>query len=161
MPHARKKKARRAWDRFGDVGKSILVGSATLLPYRPGTNQTRVNAGSCLLAIKLITRGLKSVIPERRPDGEDNESFPSEHAAQCTAAAIIIEREYPGKIGAAAYALATAVSLSRVASKKHHPRDVVVGALIGCAGVWAAAQFRSRLNGWRSLPDRLEVFPKV
>lgn len=161
MSNSRKKRNLKAWDRFGDIGKATLIGAATLLPYRSRTNQTRVSAGTCLIVIKLITQGLKSIIPERRPDGEDDKSFPSEHAAQCTAAAIIIEREYPGKIGASAYALAAAVSLSRVAGRKHHPLDVAAGALIGCAGVWGAAQFNSRLSGWRSLPDDLEALSKV
>lgn len=155
MSNSRKKKEREAWDRFGDIGKAILIGTATLLPYRSNSNGRRVSAGACLIGIKLIAKGLKTVVPERRPDGEDDESFPSEHAAQCTAAAIIIEREYPGKIGAIAYALATAVSLSRIESKKHHPRDVAAGALIGCAAVWVAIQFSDRMNGWRSLPERL------
>lgn len=148
---SKKKKRREAWDRFSDVGKAMLIGAATLLPHRSGANRTRLSAGACLIAIKLITKGIKLAVPERRPDGEDDESFPSEHAAQCTAAAIIIEREYPGKVGAIAYGLATAVSMSRVVSRKHHPRDVAAGALIGCIAAWAALQHGSRMKNWSPL----------
>lgn len=161
MPNSRKKREREAWDRFGDIGKATLIGAATLLPYRSKANRTRVSAGACLIAIKLIVKGLKALVPERRPDGEDDESFPSEHAAQCTAAAVIIEREYPGKIGAIAYAVATAVSLSRIQSKKHRPRDVAAGALIGCAGVWVALRLSARLSAWHSLPESLGALSKV
>ena len=161
MPSSRKKKQRKAWNRFGDTGKSLLVGAATLLPQRSSENGARLNAGACLIAIKLITKGLKIVVPERRPDGDDNDSFPSEHAAQCTAAAIIIEREYPGKIGALAYALAAVVSLSRIEGKKHYPRDVLAGALIGCAAVWIALQFSSRASHWRSLSREVAALSKV
>jgi membrane-associated phospholipid phosphatase len=98
------------------------------------------------LAIKFITDVMKDIVPECRPDGEDDESFPSEHSAECVAAAMIIERECPGKIGAAAYALATAVSLSRVQSKKHRPRDVIAGAAIGVAAVCLSLRLSRRSN---------------
>jgi membrane-associated phospholipid phosphatase len=147
---SRKKKEREAWNQFGDAGKALLVGAATLLPDRSAESRARLNPGTCLIAIKLITKGLKLVVPERRPDGDDDDSFPSEHAAQCTAAAIIIEREFPGKIGALAYALAAVVSLSRIEGKKHHPQDVIAGALIGCAAVWVALKYGSRTGDLRS-----------
>ena len=114
----------------------LLVGAATLLPQRTAANRARVSAGACMLAIKLITAGLKKAFPERRPDGEDNESFPSEHAAESVAAALILDREYPGKVGALAAGLAAAVSVSRIESGKHHPRDVAAGALIGGVAFW-------------------------
>lgn len=137
-----KKQKLRVLDRFADGGRSLLIGVASALPRRPSANRARISAGACLLSIKLLTKVLKKLLPERRPDGEDNKSFPSEHAAECVAAAMIIEREYPGKIGATAYALAASVAFARVESKKHHPRDVIAGALIGCAAVWASLQLR-------------------
>ena len=137
-----RKKRREAWDRFADGGRALLVGAASVLPQRAAANRARVSAGACLIAIKLITTLIKQAVPERRPDGEDNKSFPSEHAAECVAAAMIIEREYPGKMGAAACALAAAVSFARIESRKHHPRDVVAGALIGCSAVWISLQLR-------------------
>lgn len=142
MAKRHKKREREAWDRFADAGRAALVGAASLLPQSAAANRRRISAGECLLAIKVITEVLKKAIPERRPDGEDKKSFPSEHAAECVAAAIIIEREYPGPIGALACALATAVALSRIESRKHYPRDVLAGALIGCVGVWLSLQVR-------------------
>jgi len=139
---SRKKKKREAWDRFADTGRAVLVGAATLLPQRAAANRARLSAGACVLAIKVFAEALKKAVPERRPDGENNKSFPSEHAAECVAAAMIIEREYPGKVGAVAYALAAVVSMSRIESKKHYPRDVVAGALIGAAAVWLSLQLR-------------------
>jgi membrane-associated phospholipid phosphatase len=104
----------------------------------------------CLFGIRMLTKALKTAFPERRPDGEDNESFPSEHAAQCVAAALIIQREYGPVSGAMSAALAAAVSLSRVEGKKHHPRDVIAGALVGASTVWGAIRFR------RTVEHRLE-----
>jgi len=140
----KQKRIRKAWNLFGDIGRGGLVAAATLLPDRPGSARPRVNAGLCLYAIKSAVSVLKKVVPERRPDGEDEESFPSEHAAQCVAAAMIIEREYPGQVGALAYGLAGAVCLSRIESRKHHPRDVIAGAAIGAGVVWASL----RLHRW-------------
>jgi membrane-associated phospholipid phosphatase len=136
MSKAKKKRVRAAWNRFGDLGRAVLVGTATLLPERAAAKSPRITAGVSLLAIKYVTEVLKKAVPEPRPDGEDNESFPSEHAAQCVAAAMIIRREYPGMAGALASGLAAAVSISRILGKKHHPRDVAAGALIGAATVW-------------------------
>ena len=142
MASKRKKQERENWNRFADNGRMLLVGAATFLPHRADANRARVGAGACLLAIKLITVVLKEAVPECRPDGEDNKSFPSEHAAECVAAAMIIEREYPGKIGALAYGLAAAVSVARIESKKHYPRDVIAGALIGSGAFWLSLQLR-------------------
>ncbi len=139
---SRRHKKREAWDRFADAGRAILVGAATALPKREGAIPARLGSLSCFLAIKVLTKALKIAVPEERPDGEDNKSFPSEHAAECVAAAMIIEREYPGKIGALCYGLAAAISMARIESKKHHPRDVLAGAAIGAAGVWISLQLR-------------------
>jgi len=144
MASAHKKERREAWNRFADAGRAVLVGTATVLPQR--ASRTRVSAGACLLAIKLMTEVLKKIVPERRPDGEDDESFPSEHAAACVAAAMIIERQYPGRIGALACALAATVSMARIESKKHHPRDVAAGALIGWASVWVTLHLRRTME---------------
>jgi membrane-associated phospholipid phosphatase len=159
MANSRKKRQRKAWNRFGDIGRAVLVGAATLMPLRPGTNPARVSAASCLTAIKFLTKALKMTVPEERPDGDDNESFPSEHAAQCVAAAMIIEREYPGPVGALAYGLAGLVSMSRIEAKKHHPRDVIAGGLIGCAVVLATRQLRLVLNGVSQVSSRLPSAP--
>ena len=154
MPGSRKKRERVAWDRFADAGRAVLVGSATVLPHRSGANPDRVSAGTCLLAIKFMAKALKKAVPERRPDGENNKSFPSEHAAECVASAMIIEREYPGQVGALAYALAATVSMARIESKKHHPRDVLAGAIIGTLSVWISLRLREAvLRRLRNVPS--------
>lgn len=142
MASARKKRDREGWNRFADAGRSLLVGTAVLLPLRRRATPARVGSGACLLTIKLLTKLLKKAVPERRPDGDDHKSFPSEHAAECVAAAMIIGREYPGEVGAAASALAASVAFARIEGKKHYPRDVVAGALIGCAAVWISLRLR-------------------
>lgn len=125
------KKNDEAWSRFADLARAALVGTATLLPSRAEANRGRANAAACLLSIKIGTTALKRLLPERRPNGDDNKSFPSEHAAECTAAAILMTREYTGQLAAAACGLAAVAAFARVAGQKHHPRDVVAGAIPG------------------------------
>jgi membrane-associated phospholipid phosphatase len=38
------------------------------------------------------------------------------------------------------------VSFTRIESKKHHPRDVLAGAAIGCAAVWLSLRLRLSLE---------------
>ena len=59
-------------------------------------------------------------------------SFPSEHAAIAWSIASVWAHEYPGWISqAAAYGLATGVSVTRVTAKQHFPSDVLVGSALG------------------------------
>ena len=77
---------------------------------------------------------LKAMIKEERPDHSDNKSFPSGHAAMAFAAARSIDKEFRKEsiwIPIAGYAAATAVSIERVASDRHHWYDVVAGAAVG------------------------------
>jgi membrane-associated phospholipid phosphatase len=146
MAKMRNAKRHEAWNRFADAGRAVLVGAATSLPLRPAANPARVGAGVCLIGIKVIAKGLKKAFPERRPNGEDKKSFPSEHAAECVASAIIIGREYPAEIGALAYGVAAAVSVARIEAKKHHPRDVAAGVVLGSVAVFASLQLRLALE---------------
>jgi membrane-associated phospholipid phosphatase len=90
----------------------------------------------------MLTKLLKEIVGERRPDGDNGNSFPSEHAALCVAAAIFIEREHRRRIGTAAWALAAGIGLARIESKRHYPSDVLAGAAIG----WLAAHITLGLN---------------
>ncbi|MGB6037280.1 MAG: phosphatase PAP2 family protein, partial [Cryomorphaceae bacterium] len=77
---------------------------------------------------------LKAVTNIQRPNGENNESFPSGHTAQGFIAATFLHREYGHlspwySIGG--YAVATSVGALRILNNKHHLSDVLFGAGIG------------------------------
>ena len=77
---------------------------------------------------------LKTIVKEERPDHSDNKSFPSGHASMVFAAARSIDKEFRKEsiwIPIAGYAAATAVSIERVASDRHHWYDVAAGAALG------------------------------
>jgi hypothetical protein len=60
-------------------------------------------------------------------------SFPSGHSATSFAFAAVVAHRYPKNkwVKWSAYALATGVSLSRYAAKKHYPSDILIGATLG------------------------------
>lgn len=78
---------------------------------------------------------LKYSVKEERPDGSDNHSFPSGHAAISFMTATMLHKEYGETVSPwfsiIGYGTATAVSLSRVYDNNHWCSDVLVGAGIG------------------------------
>jgi membrane-associated phospholipid phosphatase len=79
----------------------------------------------------LVTTGLKEALPERRPDGSNNKSFPSGHVGTAFAAAATLQNRYGWQVGLPAQLVAAIVGFSRVEARKHHWYDVVAGAAIG------------------------------
>ncbi len=59
-------------------------------------------------------------------------SFPSEHSAIAWSVAGVWAHEYPGWFSqAAAYGLASAVTITRVTAKQHFPSDAIIGSALG------------------------------
>lgn len=83
-----------------------------------------------------VTTILKQGIDSKRPNGGDH-SFPSGHTAFAFQGAAFILRRYGWKLGILALLLACFVGYSRIEAKKHWPRDVLVGAVIGIASSYA------------------------
>lgn len=77
------------------------------------------------------TYALKAVISKTRPNGEDDDSFPSGHTSVAFQGAAFIHKRYGLKYAAAAYLGASYVGWRRVATDNHYTIDVVAGATIG------------------------------
>lgn len=86
--------------------------------------------------------GTKHLVNEWRPDGSNNESFPSGHCANTFMSAELMRIEYGGWYGASAYAFACGIGFMRMYNNKHWLNDVVAGAGIGILaarlGYWLA-----------------------
>ena len=88
-------------------------------------------AATAYTALTGVAGGLKLTVSEWRPDDSDDRSFPSGHAARAFAGAELVRSEYGWQWGVCAYAVATGVSVLRVAGDHHYVHDVLAGAAIG------------------------------
>ena len=79
------------------------------------------------------TYSLKKTISKTRPNGEDDEAFPSGHSSVAFQGAAFIHQRYGLKYAVTAYLGASYVAWSRVESDNHFTVDVVAGAAIGIA----------------------------
>lgn len=84
--------------------------------------------------------GLKEAVGKRRPDGSDNESFPSAHAALAaslatSAAANIASLGLPASgeclADSGLVAVTAATAWARIEARKHYPSDVLAGMALG------------------------------
>ena len=94
--------------------------------------------GADLVRAQMVTQlwvqALKFTVQRERPDGSNDVSFPSGHAAGAVAVAGVVGRHYGWKVGIPAYVGATYVAAARVHDNKHYLSDVVFGAAMGLAG---------------------------
>ena len=108
-------------------------------------------AATAYTALTGVAGGLKLTVSEWRPDDSDDRSFPSGHAARAFAGAELVRSEYGWPWGVAAYAVATGVSVLRVAGDHHYVHDVLAGAAIGVLSARAAywlLPLERKLLGW-------------
>ncbi len=86
-----------------------------------------------------LTGSIKLGIGRRRPNGNDNLSFPSGHASNSFMWAAVVGHHYGHKAAIPAYATAAFVGFSRLAKNAHFLSDVVAGAglgyIVGCSVV--------------------------
>jgi hypothetical protein len=117
-------------------------------------NQRTTHAGSVTLQAVLhsgvIVQALKFATNRERPDKtqgaggfwDGGKSFPSGHAMTSWAFASAMSDQFPDKkwIRFSSYAMASAVSISRVSGQNHYSSDVLVGAALG----WLVGHYVSR-----------------
>lgn len=89
------------------------------------------------VALVAVTESVKLLVDSPRPDGSDNRSFPSGHAAKAFFGAELVRMEYGNWWGLGAYAVASAVGIGRLYNNEHWLGDVLTGAGVGiiCAHV--------------------------
>ena len=98
----------------------------------PGTFRSASYDMTQAIVVSTVYTGLlKTAFPRERPDGSDNKSFPSGHAAAAFAWATVAEEHWGPKVGIPSFLAATAIGLSRVQHNKHNLSDVLAGATLG------------------------------
>ena len=121
------------WKTTADVGRAGLVAAALLMA---ATNEDWEGVGELALSEGVTagaTWGLKHAISAERPNGANDESFPSGHASISFSAAAFVHQRYGWQWGLPAYAVAGVVGWARVESKHHHWYVVGAGAALGTA----------------------------
>jgi hypothetical protein len=99
-----------------------------------------------------IVEPLKFAVGRERPDGSNNQSFPSGHAAATFAAATVIERHLGWKYAAVGYVIAGYVASSRLHDNVHYASDVVFGSAIGVIAGRTVTQHGAAY--WTFVPTR-------
>jgi membrane-associated phospholipid phosphatase len=127
---------------FGKIG-GVLGGPAVVLPAVAGlliggqySKNDRFHSFTYSLAQATVINeglvtGLKFAVGRTRPDGSDNRSFPSGHAATSFMIASVLQRYYGPKAAIIGYSAATFISLSRARENKHWASDLTAGATLG------------------------------
>ena len=120
---------------IGDTTVQI-AGSIATYAYGRIRDEPKVSHfGMDLLQGQILAEALfqpiKFATGRERPDGSNNRSFPSGHAAITFATATVIERHLGWRKAALAYAIASYVAVSRLHDDQHWLSDVVFGAAVG------------------------------
>jgi membrane-associated phospholipid phosphatase len=112
---------------FGAVG-SWSVGA---LAQNARLQQFGRDASESLLLSTVLVTGLKYAVGRERPDGSNNQSFPSGHAITAFCFAPIVTKYWGWEAGVPAYLLATVTGLARVEGYHHYLSDVLAGGTLG------------------------------
>lgn len=95
---------------------------------------------------------LKNIVRERRPDGSDWQSFPSDTTALAASGSSYLWARYGWEYGLPAFAATQFVSFTRVDARKHHWYDTAASSLIaiGYSQIFTT-RFRERYNVYTDL----------
>ncbi len=114
----------------------VLVYGFDFIGMTPKTDF--VNRSVILLKSEIVmavtTQSIKKVLHKLRPDGSEDDSFPSGHTAEAFTAATFLSEEFGERytwVPYVSYSIASSVGVLRVLNNKHYLSDVLVGAGIG------------------------------
>ncbi len=136
------------WGTASDIGRDALTVVALGLPAVQGDWEGAKEAAFSIGATYVVTRGLKHIISEERPDESNDKSFPSGHTSQSFAAAATLHKRYGWEVGVPAHLVATFVGVARVKADKHYVHDVIAGAVIGEAAGWLLTSRKNDKVQW-------------
>jgi len=123
---------------YGAFGFQSLVGVGVYgIGWLAGSSSLAIT-GADIMRAQLVSQvwvqGIKFTAQRTRPDGSNDQSFPSGHSASAFATAAVLHRHYGWKVGIPAYLVGGYVATARVHDNRHYLSDVVFGAAMGFAG---------------------------
>lgn len=120
------------------IAAHLLLGLG--VPCRHNVYERFVVSFTSNLFMFSVTKSVKAIVKEGRPDSGKKNSFFSGHTATAFTGAELVRIEYGWGYGAAAYAMAATTAYLRVYNKRHWVGDVLAGAGVGIlcanAGYW-------------------------
>jgi PAP2 superfamily len=120
---------------FGNTATQVGVSLAVYMSGRAAHNKKVSHLGMDLLRAQIVdgalTEVLKVTVRRERPDGSNNQSFPSGHASVTFATATVVYRHLGYKWAVPTYLVASYVATSRLRDNRHFLSDVVFGATVG------------------------------
>jgi membrane-associated phospholipid phosphatase len=128
------------------IAIALPVIAAGITAYKRDWNGTAELAATTLATVGTAF-ALKQIVRERRPDGSDYKSFPSDTTALGASGSSFLFRRYGWQYGLPALAASQFVSYSRVQADKHHWYDTLASSAIafGYASIFTT-RFQKRYN---------------
>lgn len=117
----------------GPVVAGGVAGGTLLIGYRTQNHKLRrvgYDLSQAFLIGQGLTQALKYTVGRERPNGENDQSFPSGHSSASFAAAVVVAHHCP-KAAIPAFGAAAFVAYSRLVNDKHWLSDTVGGAVLG------------------------------
>ena len=122
------------WSNASDLLAVGLPALAAGVTWAQGDTEGLKELTYSLGGTYMAATALKKSIHSTRPDGSDNESFPSRHTAFAFAAVRYMDKRYGAELTPYTpwlYAAAGLTGVAMVQANKHHWQDVVAGAALG------------------------------
>jgi membrane-associated phospholipid phosphatase len=127
-------------DTAGDVLRVVLPAAAFALTVKRDDRDGRRQFYRSFAANLGATWLLKEAVDKERPDGTDDDAFPSGHASMAFQGAAFIHRRYGIRSAWPAYALAGVTGWTRLDADEHDTADVLAGAALGVAASFVLAE---------------------
>jgi len=145
---------------FSDTGNivgspvTIAVATGALVLASPFTESQNFKSFAFTMAQaqivdSVLKYAIKFSVSRTRPNGEDDNAFPSGHTSGTFTAATVLNHYYGKKVGIPAYVVAALVGASRITKGKHYLSDVVFGATLGYIAGITAIRGTQRSTGQR------------
>ena len=130
--------ASRSIGDLGDIAMFLTNGWALGMTMTEKDWEGTAQYLESMLSAQLTTEIIKTrIIHEKRPNGRNDESFPSGHATGAFSAPMFIHRRYGWQQSLFPYGLALFTGFSRVYTRMHYTHDVLAGAAVSALYTWA------------------------
>ena len=127
------------------VAVAVPLTAAGIAAYKKDWNGV-VDLGLTTLATVGTAYALKQIVKEKRPDGSDYQSFPSDTTALSASGSSFLWARYGWQYGLPAFAASAFVGYSRVEAKQHHWYDTAASSALA---IGYAAIFTPRFSKYK------------